>query len=80
MYPEPVTKNNKAIEDGYAFVYNDKICLLTTDNHGILEAGGGILWKSDNGLDFNEYEYGFYRFDKYLPAEALEHAKQLYGA
>lgn len=80
MYPEPVTKNNKAIEDGYAFIYNDKICLLTTDNHGILEAGGGILWKSDNGLDFTEYEPGFHRFDKYLPAGALDHAKQLYGA
>lgn len=80
MFPEPVTKNGKAIEDGYAFLYNHKICLLTTDNHGILEAGGGILWQSENGLDFDECELGFHRFEKYLPDGALKHARQLYGA
>ena len=52
MYPEPVTRNNLAIEDGYAFIWKDKICLLTTDNHGILNEGGGILWSSDDGHYF----------------------------
>ena len=66
MYPEPVTQNDRAIEDGYAFVYKNKICLLTTDNHGIMEKGGGILWKSDNGIEFDEYESGFHRFEKYI--------------
>jgi len=40
--PLPVTANGKTIEDGYAFIYNDEICLLTTDNHGIIEKGGGV--------------------------------------
>lgn len=80
MYPEPVTRNNKVIEDGYAFIYNDKICLLTTDNHGILELSGGILWKSDTGVDFNENELGFHRFDKYLPEGSYAHAKKWYGS
>lgn len=79
MYPRPVTRNNQTIEDGYAFVYNRKICLLTTDNHGILQAGGGILWKSDNGIDFAEYEAGFHRIEKYLPEGGLAKARQLYG-
>src|SRR5690606_25528879 len=39
--PFPVTQNDTMIEDGYAFVYQDKICLLTTDNHGIIKKGGG---------------------------------------
>jgi hypothetical protein len=30
----PVTANDRAIEDGYAFVWRDEVCLLTTDNHG----------------------------------------------
>lgn len=72
MSPKPVTQNKGTIEDGYAFIMNNKICLLTTDNHGIIERGGGILWKSDDGLDFNEYEAGFHLFSKYLPKETLE--------
>lgn len=79
IFPRPVTKNNRSIEDGYALVLDGKICLLTTDNHGILEAGGGILWKSDNGIDFDEYESGFHLFSAYLPAGSLDKARQNYG-
>jgi len=32
-----------AMEDGYALVLDGKICLLTTDNHGLIEKGGGVL-------------------------------------
>ncbi|MBD0832929.1 glycoside hydrolase family protein [Aestuariibaculum sediminum] len=63
--PFPVTANNQSIEDGYAFVYNNQFCLLTTDNHGIIESGGGILWKSDDGIHFNDYEKGFHRINQY---------------
>ncbi|MEN8228175.1 MAG: glycoside hydrolase family protein [Bacteroidota bacterium] len=63
--PTPVTANDKAIEDGYAFEYKGKIHLLTTDNHGIIEEGGGILWTSDNGMQFNGYEQGFKRINEY---------------
>lgn len=57
--PFPVTKNSVGIEDEYAFLYENMICLLTTDNHGILEEGGGILWKSDDGVSFGEKELRF---------------------
>lgn len=80
MLPNPVTKNNSSIEDGYAFIYNDKICLLTTDNHGIFETGGGILWKSEDGFNFNESESGFHKFEKYLPPHKLDNAKLIYGS
>ena len=63
--PFPVTKNEMTVEDGYAFILNGKFCLLTTDNHGIIEKGGGILWKSDDGIMYNEYEKGFHRVNAY---------------
>ena len=39
----PVTYNEQSVEDGYAFLYQGKFCLLTTDNHGMVKKGGGIL-------------------------------------
>ena len=77
--PEPVTSNEQTVEDGYAFLYKDKICLLTTDNHGILEKGGGLLWISDDGLHFNLAEQGFYPVEKYLGKEKLRKARRHYG-
>ena len=44
--PFPVTENDKTIEDGYAFLHEGDVCLLTTDNHGTLKKGGGLLWRS----------------------------------
>lgn len=63
--PFPVTANEKGIEDGYAFVHKGEISLLTTDNHGIIEAGGGILWTSSDGIHFDQYEKGFMRINDY---------------
>ncbi|MEG1400915.1 endonuclease/exonuclease/phosphatase family protein [Bacteroides sp.] len=80
MYPTPVTKNKQAIEDGYAFVYQNQICLLTTDNHGILKKGGGILWRSDDGLNFDQYEPGFNLFEEYVGKRQLRNARQIYGS
>lgn len=77
--PEPVTANAMTIEDGYAFLYGDKICLLTTDNHGILEKGGGLLWESDDGLHFRLAEQGFYTAERYLGADRLSKARRHYG-
>jgi len=77
--PTPVTQNNQAVEDGYAFVYKGKICLLTTDNHGLMERGAGILWKSDDGISFNDKEQGFYPAVKYLGKEKLNKAAKHYG-
>ncbi len=63
--PFPVTVNNRNIEDGYAFMYKGKFALLTTDNHGIIESGGGILWTSEDGIHFDTYEKGFHRINDY---------------
>lgn len=63
--PFPVTANNRTIEDGYAFMYKGKFALLTTDNHGMIETGGGILWTSDDGIHFQEYEKGMHRIADY---------------
>ena len=78
--PFPVTRNNQAVEDGYAFVMDGKICLLTTDNHGLIENGGGILWKSEDGIHFTEKEQGYFPFSKYIPKENRKKAKQHYGS
>ena len=77
--PGPVTSNEQTIEDGYAFIHKEKICLLTTDNHGILEKGGGLLWQSDDGLHFNLIEQGFYPVEKYLGEKKLRKARRHYG-
>lgn len=77
--PFPVTKNNQAIEDGYAFMMDDMFCLLTTDNHGLIEKGGGILWKSEDGITFNQKEPGFYPTVTYLGKEKLANAVNHYA-
>lgn len=64
--PYPVTKNEQSIEDGYAFMYEGKFAILTTDNHGIIEEGGGILWTSEDGMIFDRFEKGFHRIDDYI--------------
>ncbi|MCE4564946.1 glycoside hydrolase family protein [Maribellus sp. CM-23] len=67
--PFPVTVNDRNIEDGYAFMYNGKFALLTTDNHGIMEEGGGILWTSEDGIHFDKYEKGFHRINQYTSVD-----------
>ncbi|TKG95457.1 hypothetical protein EYV94_08420 [Puteibacter caeruleilacunae] len=78
---EPITANDRAIEDGYAFVWRNNICLLTTDNHGILEHGGGLLWKSKDGLQFDaEPISGFHHFGKiYLKGQKPDATIHHYG-
>ncbi len=55
MLEEPLTTPDVTIEDGSAFLWQDKVCLLTTDNHGQVTGrrGGGALWVSDDGIHFN---------------------------
>ena len=77
--PFPVTNNQQAIEDGYAFMMDDTFCLLTTDNHGMIEKGGGVLWKSKDGIRFTEAEKGFHRAHGYLDSAQLSNATRHYG-
>jgi hypothetical protein len=77
--PWKVTHNNQAVEDGYAFMFEGKYCLLTTDNHGMIQKGGGLLWKSDDGIRFTEVEQGFYPVERYLDKNRLKRAQKHYG-
>lgn len=76
---EPITANDRIIEDGYAFHWRGKVCLLTTDNEGIIERGGGLLWTSDDGLKFDQkpmlgfHHFGNYYFQSGVPSTAVYH-------
>lgn len=76
--PFPVTANDRNIEDGYAFMYEGKFALLTTDNHGMIEEGGGILWTSENGIRFTEFEKGFHHINDYTTVE-MSKVNRIYG-
>ena len=67
--PFPVTANDQRIEDGYAFIYDGQFALLTTDNHGILEEGGGLLWSSADGIHFKDYQQGYKRINDYTDVD-----------
>lgn len=67
--PFPVSTNDRNIEDGYAFIYDGNFALLTTDNHGILEEGGGLLWKSKDGIHFDSFEKGFHQINDYTSVD-----------
>jgi hypothetical protein len=67
--PFPVTANEQRIEDGYAFMYEGKFALFTTDNQGIIETGGGLLWTSDDGIHFWDCQQGFKRINEYTDVE-----------
>lgn len=78
----PCTENIDYIEDATAFVWNHKICLLTTDNYGAHTgvAGQGILWKSNVPTHFklSDAEIGFRQVTDYHRPD-LSKAKVLYG-
>lgn len=76
--PFPVTQNEQRVEDGYAFINESEFCLITTDNHGLIEEGGGILWGSQDGIHFGKKEQGYYLPEKYLGKEALKNALNHY--
>lgn len=81
IQPRPITTNEVRIEDGYAFLWRHKICLMTTDNHGIIEKGGGLLWVSEDGLSFqSEPLSGFHNYqDYYLKGHFPKEATIRYG-
>jgi len=68
LKPTPFTKNDKTIEDGYAYATGGKFYFLTTDNHGIGIRGGGLLWESADGITFDPIPtMGFKTPRFYLP-------------
>tara|TARA_R110002073_G_scaffold43606_4_gene121591 strand:- start:6806 stop:7867 length:1062 start_codon:yes stop_codon:yes gene_type:complete len=73
--PEPLTSNKTTIEDGYAFVENEKVYLLTTHNN----EGTGYLWASDDGIHFSEPILGYDKMERYLGKQRLDGAAVMRG-
>jgi len=76
---EPITQNEQVIEDGYAFEYRNKVYLVTTDNHGMIEFGGGLIWESDDGLSFGTPKQAFTVLKNYLNGQIPETAVRTKG-
>ncbi len=76
----PITANKTTIEDGYAFIGNGgQVHLITTDNHGIIERGGGLLWISKDGITFGTPSQAYHRLDRYIHKSDYPHARRIYG-
>lgn len=65
----PATDNKELIEDGTAFIWNGKVCLITTDNHGNVHRGGGALWQSDDGLKFGPPKIAYFTLGRHVTKE-----------
>jgi hypothetical protein len=74
-----ITRTNKIIEDGTAFVWDGRVCLITTDNKGTLVRGGGLLWESEDGVSFGAPSRAYYTLEKYISKEQYPHTHQVKG-
>jgi hypothetical protein len=81
--PEPVTAEGVVIEDASAFLWDGKVCLLTTDNHGLVTGleGALALWVSEDGIHFKPEwtQLGMRLFPDYLPDYDPASVKRVYG-
>lgn len=81
--PMPLTYDGIFIEDGSAFAWNGKICLLTTDNHGKVTGirGGGALWVSDDGKTFDPklVQLGYDLIPHYFKDYDATKVRKVYG-
>jgi len=79
--PDKLSPNNQRVEDGYAFVMDGKVRLVTTDNSGTFGRGGGLLWTSDDGIHFDAApERGYWPPSRYLPKVDRAQVRSYYGA
>jgi hypothetical protein len=80
---EPITGDGVFIEDASAFLWEGKVCLLTTDNHGKVTGvrGGGALWVSDDGVHFKPEwtQLGFDLIPRYYAGYNPARVKKIYG-
>ncbi len=77
-----VTSQNMPIEDAYAFAMNDSVYMLSRDFGARLgNAGGGLLWRSEDGLYFpeNDTKRAYESLEHYVGKEALAEAKVYRG-
>jgi len=77
------TDNIAKIEDATAFLWDNKICLLTDDNYGTHTGlpGAGLLWRSDTPTNFTlaDAEIGFLYSTNYATNVDLSKVRRLYG-
>jgi len=68
--PARVTKTYNPLEDAYVFEHNSRIWMFSRD---MMEkrGGGGLLWMSDDGMEFDYEEavLGFHHLDHYIGKE-----------
>jgi arylsulfatase A-like enzyme len=83
MLDEPLTSAGVTIEDGSAFSWDGKVCLLTTDNHGKVTGvrGAGVLWVSDDGIRFRPEwtQLGFDLIPRHFTAYDPGRVRRIYG-
>lgn len=79
----PVTDNSGTIEDAFAFTHGSKVFMVSTDNDGAIERGGGILFEStDGGNSFGIREQAFALPREYISPEKIAEIgpmKRYYG-
>lgn len=73
--PKWLTSNKTEIEDGYAFMEDGNVFLLTTHN----KAGAGYLWASEDGLNFSNPILGFDVMSRYFDKKLLKNGFVMRG-
>ena len=75
FHDRPLTSNRGTIEDGFAFIKNGTVHLLTTDN----KKAAGLLWTSHDGITYGEPTLGFGKMDHYVSKKVVEEATNYRG-
>jgi glycerophosphoryl diester phosphodiesterase len=84
MTEKPLTVAGVTLEDASVFTWDNKVCLLTTDNHGHMTgiSGGGTLWVSDDGghsLSTELVQVGYDHLSAYYPDYDPAKGRRVYG-
>ncbi|MGD9420367.1 MAG: glycoside hydrolase family protein [Verrucomicrobiota bacterium JB025] len=81
-HSKPVTSGNMTLEDAYAFSINDTVYMLSRDFGASKGSnGGGLLWKSKDGLMFHgkDTTRAYEDLAHYVGKDALKSAKAYRG-
>jgi alpha-L-fucosidase 2 len=79
----PFSTDDIVIEDASVFVWDNTLCLLTTDNHGLVTGirGGGALWISSDGTTCDPAltQVGYDMLWRYYPDYDPAKVTKIYG-
>jgi hypothetical protein len=79
--PERITETYHPVEDACVFTHENRVWMLTRDMNEV-RGGGGLLWVSDDGMEF-DYEkavLGFHHLDHYIGKEEAAKLKNYRGS